>query len=64
MKYINKENISLIVFGILIVLSFINPFYKSSIAFENKAAKEITESILILEEIESLTIPLAENVPF
>lgn len=64
MKYLTKENISFFVFGILIVISFFNPFYNSSVAFEDKASKEITESILILEEIETLTIPLAENVPF
>lgn len=64
MKLFIKENISFILFGILIILSFFNPFYTSSLSFEEKAAKEITESILILEEIETLTIPLAENIPF
>ncbi|WP_296697927.1 hypothetical protein [Algoriphagus sp.] len=64
MKFFTKEHIPFILFGILIILSFINPFYSSSITFEDKAAKEISESILILEEIETLSIPLAENVPF
>lgn len=64
MKVFKLDNIVLLIFGFLIILSFFNPFYNSSIAFEDNASKEITESILILEEIETLTIPLAENVPF
>lgn len=64
MKPGTSQLVSRIILGVLIAISFTNLFQKSAIEFEEKAAKEIAESILILEEIESLSIPLAENIPF
>ncbi|MBN7816493.1 hypothetical protein [Algoriphagus pacificus] len=64
MKIPSKDIIIKIVLAVFIIISFFNPFYSSSLAFEDNAAKEISESILILEEIETVTIPLAENIPF
>lgn len=63
MKLTNNQIISLVILIALIVVSFTNLFYNAAIDFEEKAAKEIAESILILQEIESLSIPLAESIP-
>lgn len=62
--FFKKGYLPYLISGILILLSFFNPFYNSAISFEDKASKEISESILLLEEIETLTIPLAETIPF
>ena len=64
MNLTKNQIISLVILGALIVLSFTNLFYNPAMDFEEKAAKEIAESILILQEIESLSIPLAESIPF
>lgn len=63
-NFLKKGYLPYLISGILILLSFFNPFYKSAISFEDKASKEISESIILLEEIETLSIPLAENIPF
>jgi hypothetical protein len=63
-KFNKKQIATLVILGLLILVSFSNLFYPSAIDFEEKAAKEIAESILILQEIETLSIPLAENIPF
>lgn len=64
MKRTKNQIIALVILGVLIIISFTNLFYKSSMDFEEKASKEVAESILILHEIESLSIPLAESIPF
>lgn len=64
MKLTRNQIISLVILATLIVISFTNLFYNSAIEFEEKVAKEIAESILILQEIESISIPLAESIPF
>ncbi len=64
MKPTKNQIITLIILAVLIVISFTNLFYSSSMEFEEKAAKEVSESILILHEIESLSIPIAESIPF
>lgn len=64
MKPTPKQLGFLILFIVLILISFTNLFYQSSLSFEENSSKEITGSILIIEEIETLTIPIAESVPF
>ncbi|UZD24131.1 hypothetical protein PBT90_12125 [Algoriphagus halophytocola] len=62
---LTKQQIgALSLFAVLIALSFTDFFHQSSVEFEEKSSKEITDSILIIEEIETLTIPLAESIPF
>jgi hypothetical protein len=60
----NDQLITLIVSGLLILGAITNFWYNEAVNFEENAAKEISESIVILHEIEALTIPLAENIPF
>lgn len=64
MQVRSDQLITLIVSGLLILSAFTNLWYKEAVNFEENAAKEISESIVILHEIEALTIPLAENIPF
>lgn len=54
----------ILVFGIFIVSSIFNLFYQRAIDFEDQAAKEILLSKTALSELENLTIPIVEDIPF
>lgn len=54
----------ILVFGIFILSSIFDIFYQSAINFEEQAAKEILLSKTALSELENLTIPIVEDIPF
>lgn len=54
----------ILVFGIFIVSSIFNLFYQRAIDFEDQVAKEILLSKTALSELENLTIPIVEDIPF
>lgn len=54
----------ILVFGIFIVSSIFNLFYQRAIDFEDQAAKEILLSKTALSELENITIPIVEDIPF
>lgn len=50
--------------GILILASFTDFFRDGAVSFTDKAATEITVSKTLLQEVETLTLPLAKEIPF
>lgn len=54
----------ILVFGIFILSSIFDIFYQRAINFEDQAAKEILLSKTALSELENLTIPIVEDIPF
>lgn len=52
-----------ITFGILILIAFANVFYQDAYSFQKQALEEVSTSAIILTEIETLAIPLAEEIP-
>lgn len=54
----------ILVFGIFILPSIFDIFYQRAINFEDQAAKEILLSKTALSELENLTIPIVEDIPF
>lgn len=54
----------ILVFGIFILSSIFDIFHQSAINFEEQAAKEILLSKTALSELENLTIPIVEDIPF
>lgn len=53
-----------LVFGIFLIASIFNLFFQGAINFENQAAKEILLSKTALSELENITIPIVEDIPF
>jgi hypothetical protein len=48
----------------LILASLFDVFYESAVEFDDKAFKELVVTKSVLREIEGLSIPIAENIPF
>ncbi|MDN3671110.1 hypothetical protein QWY93_17495 [Echinicola jeungdonensis] len=64
MKRNYRLYLGLTILALLILASFFNLFYEGAQSFEKKVLENLLAGTLLVQEIEDLTIPLVESIPF